>query len=262
MVNTPGIHFYHPHSKVGEGLFSFYSPRGGGGGGRGGIAVPGSFPGFWSYVLSWGAGGYPSPRQFWLGGTPGQRHLLARTGGALPHLLGLGYASSRTPPAPETGLCSGRYASCGFPQEDFLVLVAVHSLKLALIEDMNEWTVIKYKSKCWNDWRIWKYSQSLVTRSSNFKVHLHSANTKAMWNPDGWGKYNGLLMKNGAKDQRKCLPPVYVERREVMFSVCPHLGGGVPIPAKVGTPPRPQPWQVPPSQGRYPSTKVGTPWPR
>ena len=40
-----------------------------------------------------------------------------------------------------------------------------------------------------------------------------------------------------------------VVRREVMFSVCQHLGG-YPIPAKVGTSP---------GQGRYPLAKVGTP---
>ena len=62
------------------------------------------------------------------------------------------------------------------------------------------------------------------------------------------------------------LPPAYVVRREgtVFTGVCPHLGGGGGQYPKVGTPGQgryPQPGQDGVPQGKYPPSKVGTPWP-
>ena len=81
----------------------------------------------------------------------------------------------------------------------------------------------------WTQWRIWDFSKGVI--------YLRD-------------------------DGHLSFGPAYLVRREVMFSVCLHLGrGGYPIPVKVGTPSQgryPQPRLVLPSQGRYPSTKVGT----
>ena len=113
----------------------------------GGTPVPGSFQDLWSQVFSrgitqsqvlvqgpiWGypsanrREGYPSPSQrgtpvrAWMGvGYPPTRKGLARTelGYSPPVRTGLGY-----PAAPRDRLRCGRYASCGFPQEDFLVVI-------------------------------------------------------------------------------------------------------------------------------------------
>ena len=91
--------------RMGESnIFSlFLSPHPGGG-----IQAPGSFPGVWFQVLS--SRGIPDRAR----GTPRQGYLHPR----------LGYPLARTGlPPPQDRLCCGRYASCGFPQEDFLVLL-------------------------------------------------------------------------------------------------------------------------------------------
>ena len=102
-------------------------------GGGGGTPVPGSFPDFWSQVLSrWVPQSQGIPQswpvgvtQLWPGGTQEwskQKRLpqewdtpLARTG--VPH--------------PDRLRC-GRYASCGFPQEDFLVSYFIASREQTL----------------------------------------------------------------------------------------------------------------------------------
>ena len=79
----------------------------------GGTEVPGSFQGLWSQVLS---RGYPSPGQGYprIGGYP-------RTG--VTSLARTGVISSQDRGTPWDRLCCGRYVSCGFPQEDFLVQI-------------------------------------------------------------------------------------------------------------------------------------------
>ena len=87
-------HKYHPHPKDGEGNVFTLSVS----------SSPRRYPNPWSHVPSWGGGGVPL----------GQDHSLARTGVCLRP--GLGY------PPPQDRLRCERYASCSFPQEDFLVL--------------------------------------------------------------------------------------------------------------------------------------------
>ena len=106
-------------------MFSVYPPSGGGGGGLSHLhpiilpLVPCPF---------WGGTPVTGPRSGWgegypiMGYPPGQRWVTPQAG--------MGYPPARvrvpTPPPSRDRLCldrlcRGRYASCGFPQEDFLV---------------------------------------------------------------------------------------------------------------------------------------------
>ena len=124
----------------------------------------GGYPSHWSLVLSDGypspgqgvpqsqQEGYPSPRQ----GVPEVHSLITgqgypssgvplwpgqdwvsprqeRTGVPPPpgqDKTGVPQAMTRVPHSPRDWLCRGRYASCGFPQEDFLVLKSFCVIKI------------------------------------------------------------------------------------------------------------------------------------
>ena len=55
------------------------------------------------------------------------------------------------------------------------------------------------------------------------------------------------------------LPPAYVVRREVMFSLCPHGGGSDPARSGLGTPPGQIRMGVPPPRQVVPPARDGVP---
>ena len=123
------------------------------------VAGPMSLSSLWSQVSSRGntpvrVEGYPSPSQGVPQFQPGGYPILSRLGYTTPRpQLGLGY-----PPAgPATNrIRCGRYASCVFTQEDFLVL----NLKTRRI--CKDWGLAKRKVESYMDWILrWLWNQTI-----------------------------------------------------------------------------------------------------